>query len=105
MAGLIAASAPQSPGLLALRRSKSLGGAAHRHVRNSSQAVADRDTARHDRGLVDMVDIKSVGVIGAGQMGSGIAHVVALGGYDVLLHDVTPERIETGLAQIRKNMT
>ncbi len=52
-----------------------------------------------------MVDIKSVGVIGAGQMGSGIAHVVALGGYDVLLHDVSAERIETGLAQIRKNMT
>ncbi|WP_340644885.1 3-hydroxybutyryl-CoA dehydrogenase [Phenylobacterium sp.] len=52
-----------------------------------------------------MVDIRSVGVIGAGQMGSGIAHVVALGGYDVLLHDVSAERIETGLAQIRKNMT
>ena len=32
-----------------------------------------------------MVQIKSVGVIGAGQMGTGIAHVVALGGYDVLL--------------------
>ena len=56
-------------------------------------------------GFFGMVDIKSVGVIGAGQMGSGIAHVVALGGYDVLLHDVSAERIETGLAQIRKNMT
>ncbi|WP_293678479.1 3-hydroxybutyryl-CoA dehydrogenase [uncultured Phenylobacterium sp.] len=52
-----------------------------------------------------MVDIKTVGVIGAGQMGSGIAHVVALGGYDVLLHDVSPERITQGLAQIEKNMT
>jgi len=52
-----------------------------------------------------MVDIKTVGVIGAGQMGSGIAHVVALGGYDVLLHDVSPERIEQGIAQIEKNMT
>ena len=40
-----------------------------------------------------MVDIKTVGVIGAGQMGSGIAHVVALGGYDVLLHDVSGDRI------------
>ncbi|MCG9915445.1 MAG: 3-hydroxybutyryl-CoA dehydrogenase [Phenylobacterium sp.] len=47
-----------------------------------------------------MVEIRTVGVIGAGQMGSGIAHVCALGGYDVLLHDVSPERIETGLAQI-----
>jgi len=51
-----------------------------------------------------MVDIKTVGVIGAGQMGSGIAHVVALGGYDVLLHDVSPERIDQGIAQIEKNM-
>jgi len=52
-----------------------------------------------------MIDIKTVGVIGAGQMGSGIAHVVALGGYDVLLHDVSPERIDQGIAQIEKNMT
>jgi 3-hydroxybutyryl-CoA dehydrogenase len=52
-----------------------------------------------------MVDIKTVGIIGAGQMGSGIAHVVALGGYDVLLHDVSPERIDQGIAQIEKNMT
>ena len=36
-----------------------------------------------------MVQIKQVGVIGAGQMGTGIAHVCALGGYDVLLHDVS----------------
>jgi 3-hydroxybutyryl-CoA dehydrogenase len=41
-----------------------------------------------------MANIKSVGVIGAGQMGSGIAHVCALGGYDVLLHDVSQERID-----------
>lgn len=51
-----------------------------------------------------MVDIKSVGVIGAGQMGSGIAHVVALGGYDVLLHDLSPERIDAGVALIEKNL-
>ena len=52
-----------------------------------------------------MVDIRSVGVIGAGQMGSGIAHVCALGGYDVLLHDVAPERIAAGVQAIEKNMT
>ncbi|ODT87283.1 3-hydroxybutyryl-CoA dehydrogenase [Phenylobacterium sp. SCN 70-31] len=51
-----------------------------------------------------MVDIRTVGVIGAGQMGSGIAHVCALGGYDVLLHDVSPDRIDQGIAQIEKNM-
>jgi len=52
-----------------------------------------------------MVQIRSVGVIGAGQMGSGIAHVCALGGYDVLLHDVSEERVKAGLAAIEKNMT
>ncbi|MCR5877850.1 3-hydroxybutyryl-CoA dehydrogenase [Phenylobacterium sp. J367] len=52
-----------------------------------------------------MVQIKSVGVIGAGQMGSGIAHVCALGGYDVLLHDVSGDRIKAGITAIEKNMT
>ena len=52
-----------------------------------------------------MADIKTVGIIGAGQMGTGIAHVVALGGYDVLLHDVSPERIEAGMGLIHRNMT
>ncbi|HEY3695699.1 3-hydroxybutyryl-CoA dehydrogenase [Phenylobacterium sp.] len=51
-----------------------------------------------------MVAIKSVGVVGAGQMGSGIAHVAALGGYDVLLHDVSADRIEAGIASIEKAM-
>jgi 3-hydroxybutyryl-CoA dehydrogenase len=52
-----------------------------------------------------MVDIRTVGVIGAGQMGSGIAHVCALGGYEVLLHDVSAERLSQGVSQIEKNMT
>ena len=51
-----------------------------------------------------MVEIRSVGVIGAGQMGSGIAHVCALGGYDVLLHDVSAERIDAGLTHIQHAM-
>ncbi len=51
-----------------------------------------------------MVQIKSVGVIGAGQMGTGIAHVVALGGYDVLLHDVSAERLDAGMGLIQHNL-
>jgi 3-hydroxyacyl-CoA dehydrogenase len=51
-----------------------------------------------------MVQIKSVGVIGAGQMGSGIAHVCALGGYDVLLHDISEERVKQGISTIEKNL-
>ncbi len=52
-----------------------------------------------------MTDIRTVGVIGAGQMGSGIAHVCALAGYDVLINDVAPERIEASLKLIGRNMT
>lgn len=48
--------------------------------------------------------IASVGIIGAGQMGSGIAHVCAVSGITVGLNDVSPERIEQGLAQIAANM-
>jgi 3-hydroxybutyryl-CoA dehydrogenase len=48
--------------------------------------------------------LKKIGVIGAGQMGSGIAHVCALAGYDVLLNDVSAERINSGLATINGNM-
>jgi 3-hydroxybutyryl-CoA dehydrogenase len=51
-----------------------------------------------------MAEIKTVGVIGAGQMGAGIAHVCALAGYSVRLHDVSADRIAAGLAAIERNM-
>src|SRR5271155_3199502 len=51
-----------------------------------------------------MVDIRTVGVIGAGQMGSGIAHVCALAGYDVRLNDLSRERIDAGISVIERNM-
>jgi 3-hydroxybutyryl-CoA dehydrogenase len=51
-----------------------------------------------------MAEIRKVGVIGAGQMGSGIAHVAALGGHEIVLHDMSAERIEAGLATINGNM-
>ncbi|HEY0440524.1 MAG TPA: 3-hydroxybutyryl-CoA dehydrogenase [Xanthobacteraceae bacterium] len=50
-------------------------------------------------------DIRTVGVIGAGQMGSGISHVCALAGYTVRLNDVAPDRIKAALATINGNMT
>jgi 3-hydroxybutyryl-CoA dehydrogenase len=49
-------------------------------------------------------EIKKVGIIGAGQMGSGIAHVAALGGYGVVLNDISEERVHAGLATINGNM-
>jgi 3-hydroxybutyryl-CoA dehydrogenase len=46
-----------------------------------------------------------VGVVGAGQMGAGIAHVSALAGYDVAFHDVSRERIDAGLEVVNKNLS
>ena len=50
------------------------------------------------------MDIKSVGVIGAGQMGNGIAHVFALAGYDVVLNDISEEAMAKALEIITGNL-
>jgi 3-hydroxybutyryl-CoA dehydrogenase len=50
------------------------------------------------------LNIQSVGIIGAGQMGNGIAHVCALAGYSVMLNDVSGDRIKAGMATINGNM-
>jgi 3-hydroxybutyryl-CoA dehydrogenase len=48
------------------------------------------------------MDIKTIGVIGAGTMGRGIAYAAALGGYRTILEDVMPESLEKGIAGIRE---
>ena len=48
--------------------------------------------------------IRSVGIVGAGQMGCGIAHVCAIAGYTVSVYDVSADRIQEGLATISGNM-
>ncbi|TMV03690.1 3-hydroxybutyryl-CoA dehydrogenase [Ruegeria sediminis] len=50
------------------------------------------------------MEIKSVGVIGAGQMGNGIAHVLALAEYDVLLTDVSKDALDQAIETIEANM-
>ncbi len=50
------------------------------------------------------MQIRKVGIIGAGQMGNGIAHVCALSGYDVLLNDMARDQIEAALATIHGNL-
>ena len=50
------------------------------------------------------LSIRKVGVIGAGQMGNGIAQVCALAGYSVALNDISSARIKEGLATINGNM-
>jgi len=50
------------------------------------------------------MDIRSVGIVGAGQMGNGIAHVFALAGYDVLLNDISREGLDKAVALIDRNL-
>src|SRR5713101_7702420 len=52
-----------------------------------------------------MVMIKKVGVIGSGQMGNGIAHVAALAGFDVVLNDVSLDRLKSAMATINGNLS
>lgn len=54
---------------------------------------------------VRVMDIKTVGVIGAGQMGNGIAHVMAMAGYDVLLSDISQDALDAAIAKIDANLT
>ena len=51
-----------------------------------------------------MASIRKVGIVGAGQMGNGIAHVCALAGISVVLNDVVPNRLKEALATINGNM-
>jgi 3-hydroxybutyryl-CoA dehydrogenase len=52
----------------------------------------------------DLMAIQTVGVIGAGQMGNGIAHVLSQSGYTVLLNDVNQDALERAIERVRKNM-
>lgn len=48
--------------------------------------------------------ISKIGIVGAGQMGNGIAHVCALAGYDVLMTDMTQDALDAAKALIQKNL-
>jgi len=50
------------------------------------------------------MEIHAIGVVGAGQMGNGIAHVAAAAGYDVTLTDISAEALERARATIEKNL-
>jgi len=52
-----------------------------------------------------MTVIKTIGVVGSGQMGSGIAHVASQSGHEVFLLDVGQEQLDRGMASIQKNLT
>ncbi|WPB87659.1 3-hydroxybutyryl-CoA dehydrogenase [Sediminicoccus rosea] len=54
--------------------------------------------------LLDIPEIASVGIIGAGQMGNGIAHVCSLAGLPVAMVDISPAALDKALATIARNM-
>jgi 3-hydroxybutyryl-CoA dehydrogenase len=56
------------------------------------------------RGDSDGDPIHKIGIIGAGQMGSGIAHVIALSGYDVALHDIARDKVDAAIGTIDRNL-
>jgi 3-hydroxybutyryl-CoA dehydrogenase len=66
--------------------------------------VRERPKARGDQAAKMAQVVQKIGIVGAGQMGNGIAHVCALSGYDVLLNDIAGERITQGLATINGNL-
>jgi 3-hydroxybutyryl-CoA dehydrogenase len=63
------------------------------------------DAAAKDAAARAKTAIQRVGIVGAGQMGNGIAHVVALSGYDVAINDLKKEAFDKAFAVIEKNMT
>lgn len=50
------------------------------------------------------MEISKIGIVGAGQMGNGIAHVCALAGYDILMNDMTQDALDAAKALIQKNL-
>src|SRR5690606_6217167 len=90
------------------RRLRPGGGPVPGHARAGPRArqevrPAERRAAREDGGT-SPVTIQKIGVIGAGQMGNGIAHVAALAGYDVKLSDISEEQLRKAIERISENM-
>ena len=50
------------------------------------------------------MEIKTIGIVGAGQMGNGIAHVMALAEYEVMLNDISEESLANAMETMRRNM-
>ena len=63
-----------------------------------------RGFTNNGKSLKPQITIAKVGIIGAGQMGTGIAHVCALGGFDVMVTDVNEDQLKKSLGLIEKNM-
>jgi 3-hydroxybutyryl-CoA dehydrogenase len=70
-------------------------------VQDAAQLVAEPKSSRDVKAMA----IRKVGIVGAGQMGSGIAHVVALSGYEVAINDLAKERVDAAIERISNNLS
>jgi 3-hydroxybutyryl-CoA dehydrogenase len=70
-------------------------------VQGAKGMLADQASPQEN----EMTPIRKIGIIGSGQMGNGIAHVIALAGYEVILNDLTKEKVDKALEIIDKNLT
>lgn len=61
-------------------------------------------SGQHRTGKGIVMDIQKIGIVGAGQMGNGIAHVMSLAGYDVLMNDISADALAAAVALIDQNM-
>jgi 3-hydroxybutyryl-CoA dehydrogenase len=59
---------------------------------------------RRKKSKDNAMEIRSIGIIGAGQMGNGIAHVTALAGYRVVMMDISQDSLTAALSLIEKNL-
>jgi 3-hydroxybutyryl-CoA dehydrogenase len=66
--------------------------------------MIDVQAAKKSEATTAPASIRKVGIIGAGQMGSGIAHVVSLAGFDVTLNDLVKDRVDKAMLNIEKSM-
>src|ERR1700685_3540245 len=66
--------------------------------------VKERPKERTRSERTEAMTIRKIGIVGAGQMGNGIAHVCALSGYHVLLNDIVADRIAEGIATINGHL-
>jgi 3-hydroxybutyryl-CoA dehydrogenase len=70
-------------------------------VYGAGAILAEPDSPR----AAEVKPIRKIGIIGAGQMGTGIAHVVALSGFEVVLNDLAKEKAEAALETINNNLS
>src|SRR5712675_1135981 len=57
-----------------------------------------------DPSFIKLVDVRTIGVIGAGSIGRGIAHAAALGGYRTILEDILPASLRRAEAEVRRDL-